>query len=232
MPGCRTLAGGRAGFFRHRNPVLPALERALLTATVSEKADLLAHLGWADFLTIPERRVEPESGDAIPRSAATGPGESIRSCPPRALDSLEKTVRSMPRNRSFSAALGVGRARGIRAGGFSSPPLQNRRSDEAEAEILRVVMTCGSTRSPWTRTRAPGCSRSIPCSSPRRGPRRQSFWPRRADDQFWRPFNRYFSSRISDQSKRPIREVVLAALQEAAGYRRTHSGRCNPCGRS
>jgi hypothetical protein len=31
------------------NPVLPVLERGLLTAADERKADLLAHLGWAEF---------------------------------------------------------------------------------------------------------------------------------------------------------------------------------------
>jgi hypothetical protein len=198
------------------NPVLPALERGLLTATGKRKADLLAHLGWADFLRSREeggaRNPETRYREALQLDLGN----------PYAHVHLGHWIlwRNGPLEagkQEFSAALASGRAREyVRKIQLSA--LQNRRSDEAEAEILRVVNDMRKNKeSVDERTRARVFS-IYSAAFGRGDAAAQKLLGAVATDDQLETFQSLFYDPDFDRSKRPSREVCLAALQEAAGH--------------
>ena len=197
------------------NPVLPVLERGLLTATDERKADLLAHLGWAEFLRFRD--------DGVVRNPDTRYREAVQvdAKNPYAHANLAHWIlwRNGPfdaAKQEFSAALESGRAHAY-VRGIQIAALQNRRSDEADAEILRVVNDMRKNKeSVDERTRATVFS--IYASAVGRDEAtaqklRNALPP---SDQL-ETFQALFYDQDFDQAKRPSREVCLATLQEAAG---------------
>jgi tetratricopeptide (TPR) repeat protein len=196
-------------------PVLPVLERGLLGATDLRKADLLAHLGWADFLRTRD--------DGVIRNPETRYREALQLDPgnPYAHANLGHWILWQngtleAAQREFSAALESGQAREyVRR--MQIGALQNRQSVETDAEILRVVNDMRKNKeSIDTGTRArvfsiyaftfgrnAAAERKLVLSIP--------------PTEHLEMFQSLFYDQDFDPSKRPIRQVYLATLQEAAG---------------
>ena len=197
------------------NPVLPVLERGLLTATGERKADLLAHVGWADFLRFRDdgvlRNPEPRYQEAL----QLDPGN------PYAHANLGHWI--LWRNgtldaakKEFSAALASGRAHDY-VRGMQIASLQNRASDEAGAEILRVVNEMRKNHeSVDERTRARVFSMYASAFTRDEATAQKLLTALPPSDQL-ETFQSLFYDHGFDQAKRPTREVCLARLQEAAG---------------
>jgi tetratricopeptide (TPR) repeat protein len=197
------------------NPVLPILERGLLTATGERKADLLAHLGWADFLR--------SRDDGVVRNPDTRYREAVQldARNPYAHAKLGHWI--LWRNgtleaakKEFSAALESGRAHEyVRRMQISA--LQNRPSDEADAEILRVVNDMRKNKEPVderTRSRVLSIYSSAFGGDEATAQKLLTAVP--PIDQL-ETFQALFYDQDFDPSKRPSREVCLATLQEASG---------------
>jgi hypothetical protein len=197
------------------NPVLPALERGLLTAAGERKADLLAHLGWADFLRFRD--------DGIIRNPDTRYREALKfdARNPYAHANLGHWIlwRNGPleaAKQEFSAALESGRARDY-ARAMQTSALQNLRRDEADAEILRVVHDMRRNKESvggrlrdrvfWIYTSA----------FMRDEATAQKLLAVLPPSEQLETFQALFYDQDFDQAKRPSREVCLARLQEAAG---------------
>ena len=178
------------------NPVLPVLERGLLTATGEHKADLLAHLGWADFLRFRD--------DGVMRNPDARYREAWRSGP---LDAA---------TREFSAALASGRAREyVRR--IQIAALLNRGRDDADAELLRVVTDMRKkeeTVDERTRARVFSIYASVVA---RDEPSRQRLLAALSPSDQLATFQALFDGQDFDPAKRPSRDLCLAWLQEAAG---------------
>jgi hypothetical protein len=197
------------------NPVLPVLERGLLTATGERKADLLAHLGWADFLRFRD--------DGVVRNPDTRYREAVQldAKNPYAHANLAHWIlwRSGPLDAAkheFSAALESGRAHAYvrRLQIFA---LLNRPRDDADAEILRVVNDMRKNKEAVderTRARVFSVYASVVGRDETAAQTlRTALLP---SDQL-ETFQALFYDQDFDPAKRPSREVCLATLQEAAG---------------
>jgi hypothetical protein len=197
------------------NPVLPALERGLLSAGGERKADLLAHLGWADFLRFRD--------DGVVRNPDTRYREALKfdARNPYAHAHLGHWIlwRNGPleaAKQEFSAALASGRARDY-VRGMQTSALQNLRSDEADAEILRVVHDMRKNKeSVGGRLRDRVFSMYASAFSRDEAAARKLLTALPPADQL-ETFQALFYDQDFDQAKRPSREVCLARLQEAAG---------------
>ena len=196
-------------------PVLPVLERGLLGAADRRKADLLVHLGWADFLRTRD--------DGIVRNSETRYREALQLDPgnPYVHANLGHWIlwrggRLEAAQTQFSAALESGRARAyVRK--MQIAALQNRQNVETDGEILRVVNDMRKNKESideGTRAtvfsiyafafgRDPAAAQTLLTAVP---PLEQL-----------ETFQSLFYDQEFDRSKRPSREVYLATLQEAAG---------------
>jgi hypothetical protein len=207
--------GPGKAFSEFVNPVLPVLERGLLTATDGRKADLLAHLGWADFLR--------SRDDGIARNPETRYRDAIQLDPgnPYAHVHLGHWIlwRNGPLDvarKEFSAALESGRAHDyVRS--MQIAALQNRSSDEADAELLRVVNDMRKNKeSVDERTRARVVSMYYSAFSRDEASAQKLLTALPPTEQL-ETFQALFYDPGFDQAKRPSRDVCLARLQEAAG---------------
>jgi hypothetical protein len=197
------------------NPVLPVLERGLLGARGERKADLLAHLGWADFLRTRD--------DGIRRNPETRYRDALQldSGNPYAHANLGHWILWSrgsldAANNSFAAGLKSGRARDyVRM--MQIAALQNRASDEAGAEILRVVNDMRKNKeSVDERTRARVFSMYASAFTRDEATAQKLLTALSPSDQL-ETFQALFYDQGFDQAKRLTREVCLARLQEAAG---------------
>jgi hypothetical protein len=197
------------------NPVLPVLERGLLTTTGERKADLLAHLGWADFLRFRD--------DGVPRNPEPRYREALQLDPgnPYAHANLGHWI--LWRNgtleaarKEFSAALESGRAHDyVRR--MQIAALQNARTPDAEGEILRVVNGMRKNKeSIDERTRASVFSMYVSAFTRDEATTQKLLTALPPSDQL-ETFQALFYDQDFDQAKRPSREVCHARLQEAAG---------------
>ena len=131
------LSRGEAKFEDLVGKVLPVLQRALPAAQGVRKADLLAHLGWAEFL---------RSRDG---SSEMPPDEYYQQA--LKIDSHNVYAQAMlghwilwnggkvgEAEQHFSIALAAGRAHDL-ARGYQLAGLNNRDNEEARLELLRVV---------------------------------------------------------------------------------------------
>ena len=195
-------------------PVLPVLERGLLGATGERKADLLAHLGWAEFLRFRD--------DGVVRAPDTRYREAVQLDPknPYAHANLGHWIlwRNGPLDaatQEFAAALGSGRAHEyVRRMQLSA--LRNRASDAADWEILRVVNEMRKNQEAvdeTTRARVFSIYTAMVGDEPA-AQKVLTVLP--AADQL-ETFQTLFYDQNFDPAKRPSREVCLARLQEAAG---------------
>lgn len=197
------------------NPVLPVLERGLLAATGERKADLLAHLGWAEFLRFrddgvirnPDMRYrEAVQLDAKNPYAHANLGHWI----------LWRNGTLDAARHEFSTALESGRAHAYvrRMQIFA---LLNRTRDDADAEILRVVNDMRKNKEPVD-DRARARMFSI-CASVVGGDEAaaQTLRTALAPAEQLETFHALFYEQDFEPAKRPTREVCLAMLQEAAG---------------
>lgn len=197
------------------NPALPALERGLLSAAGERKADLLAHLGWADFLRTRDDGVR-RNPDARYRDAlGLDPGN------PYAHANLGHWILW---NRGaldaamteFAAGLKSRRARDyVRT--LQIAALQNTPSEVADAEILRLANDMRQTTEP-----VPARLRDRVFSIYAAAFGRDEAAPQRLlaavppPDQL-ETFQSLFYDPEFDRFKRPTRDLCLATLQEAAG---------------
>ncbi len=192
-------------------PVLPALERGLLTAAGERKADLLAHIGWADFL---------RSRDGVARDPEPRYREAVQLDPrnPYARANLGHWV--LWRNGGldaakvhFAAALDSGRARAyVRRMQLSA--LGNAGNDD---EFLRVVNAMCQNKEPVDeRTRVKLFSMYASAFGKDEAGVRKLLTVAPPADQL-ATFQSLFYEPNFDQSKRVSRDVYLATLQEAAG---------------
>jgi hypothetical protein len=197
------------------NPVLPVLERGLLTAAAGRKADLLAHLGWADFLR--------SRDDGVARNPETRYRDAIQLDPgnPYAHVHLGHWIlwRNGPLDvarKEFSAALASGRAHDyVRTMQFAA--LQNARTPEADGEILRVVNDMRKNKEAIDeRTRASVFSMYVSAFTRDEATTQKLLTALPPSDQL-ETFQALFYDQDFDQAKRPSRELCLAKLQEAVG---------------
>lgn len=131
------LSRGEAKFEDLVGKVLPVLQRALPTAEGVRKADLLAHLGWAEFLRSRDGSYEVSPDDYYQQALKIDPRN------PYAHAMLGHWIlwnggSVKEAEQHFSAALGAGRARGL-VRGYQLAGLQNHDTEEAQRELLRVV---------------------------------------------------------------------------------------------
>jgi len=199
------------------NPVLPVLERGLLGARSERKADLLAHLGWADFLRTrddgvrrnPEMRyrdaLQLDSGNPY---AHANLGHWIL----WSRGSLEAA------NNSFAAGLKSGRARDyVRM--MQIAALQNARSEAADAEILRLANEMRRDRESVPERLRDRVFSIYSSAFGRDEAATQALLAALPPAEQLETFQSLFYEHDFDPSKRPTRELSLAALQEAAGRR-------------
>ena len=198
------------------NPVLPVLERGLLTATGERKADLLAHLGWADFLRSRDdgvvRNPEPRYREAL----LVDPGN------PYAHANfghwiLWRNGSLEAANKEFAAGLKSGRARDyVRSMQFAA--LQNVRTQATDGEILRLVNDMRKNgEAVDERMRARVFSIYAAAFGRDEAAAQKILTALPPSDQL-ETFQTLFYDPDFDQSKRPTRALCLATLQEAAGH--------------
>lgn len=207
--------GPGRGFSDIVTPTLPVLERGLLTAAGERRADLLAHLGWADFLRFRD--------DGVIRNPDTRYREAVQldARNPYAHANLAHWIlwRGGPLDAAtheFSAALASGRAQEyVRRMQISA--LLNRPRDDADAEILRVVNDMRrnkETVDDRARARVLSMYASVVGRDETAVQKLLAALP--PSDQL-ETFQALFYDQDFDHSKRATREVCLARLQEAAG---------------
>jgi hypothetical protein len=117
--------------------VVPVLDRAVSTAEGSRKADLLAHLGWAEFLRSRDGVSGVQPDDFYRRALTIDPHN------PYAHAMLGHWIlwnggTLADAREEFSQALAAGRAHDL-ARQLQLSALQNTRTDDAEAELLRTM---------------------------------------------------------------------------------------------
>lgn len=197
------------------NPVLPVVERGLLGVTGERKADLLAHLGWADFLRTRD--------DGVIRNPETRYREALQLDPgnPYAHANLGHWILWRNgtldvANKEFSAGLTSGRAHDyVRR--MQIAALQNTRRQDADGEILRVVNDMRrSKESVPERLRDTVFSIYASAFSRDEAATQTLLTALPPPDQL-ETFQSLFYDQNFDQSKRPTRELCLATLQEAVG---------------
>jgi hypothetical protein len=210
---------GRA-FSEIVNPVLPVLERGLLTATGERKADLLAHLGWADFLRFRD--------DGIVRNPETRYREALQvdAGNPYAHANLGHWILWRngtldAANKDFAAGLKSGRAHEyVRR--MQLAALHNARNESADAEVLRVINDMRRNKEPIderTRSRVLSmyASAFYALGVLRNEAAAQKLFAAVPPTEQLETFQALFYDQDFEPSKRPNREVCLATLQEAAG---------------
>ena len=203
------------------NPVLPVLERGLLTATGERKADLLAHLGWADFLR--------SRDDGVVRNPEARYREALQLDPgnPYAHANFGHWIlwRNGPleaANREFAAGLKSGRARDyVRSMQFAA--LQNARTQATDGEILRLVNDMrknGEAVDERMRARVLSIYTAAFFASAviRNEAAAQRLLAAVPPVEQLETFQALFYGQDFNPSNRSSREVCLATLQEAAGH--------------
>jgi len=198
------------------NPVLPVLERGLMTATGERKADLLAHLGWADFL-----RSRDDGGVRNPESRyrealLVDPGN------PYAHANfghwiLWRNGSLEAANKEFAAGLKSGRARDyVRR--IQIAALQNARREATDAEILRVVDDMRKNNEGVGQGLRDRVFSIYVAAFGRDEAAAQNLLTALPPSDQLETFQTLFYDPDFDQSKRPTRALCLATLQEAAGH--------------
>jgi len=197
--------------------VVPTLDRAVSTAEGARKADLLAHLGWAEFLRSRDGVSGPQPDDFYHRALkadAQNPyahamlGHWILWNGGRIADAREE----------FSQALAAGRAhdwaRQLQLAGIG-----NAHTDEAEAELIRVVNDMRKNNEQVdSRTRGAIWAIYYFRFRPNSGEDQRLLGALPPADQL-ATFSWLFDRADFDQSRIWSREFYRATLQEAAGQR-------------
>ncbi len=131
------LSRGEAKFEDLVGKVLPVLQRALPQAEGVRKADLLAHLGWAEFLRSRDGSYDVPPDDYYQQALKIDPDN------PYAHAMLGHWILwnhgdVSEAEKHFSVALNSGRAHDL-VRGYQLAGLNNRDNEEARLELLRVV---------------------------------------------------------------------------------------------
>jgi len=197
------------------NPVLPVLERGLLTADGQRKADLLAHLGWADFLRTRD--------DGVRRNPETRYRDALQLDPgnPYAHANLGHWILWSrgpleAATAEFAAALKSGRAHDyVRK--MQIAALQNARSEAADVETLRLVNEMRQNKESVPERLRDTVFAIYGSACGRNEAATQALLSALPPPDQLETFRSLFYDPHFDQSKRPTRELCLATLQEAAG---------------
>lgn len=128
--------GGISSFSQLADTLSPVLTEGLLHADSTRKADLLAHLGWADFLRWREGQRGLKPAARYRESLALDPRNPYAHAMLGHWLLWEGDSLGAAREH-FTRALGAGRAREY-ARGMQIAALSNRRTPEAAMELLRV----------------------------------------------------------------------------------------------
>lgn len=128
--------GGITSFSQLADTLSPVLTEGLLHSDSTRKADLLAHLGWADFLRWREGRRELKPAARYRESLALDPRNPFAHAMLGHWLLWEGDSLAAAREH-FTQALGAGRA-GDYARGMQLAALSNRRTPPATMELLRV----------------------------------------------------------------------------------------------
>jgi tetratricopeptide (TPR) repeat protein len=131
------LSRGEAKFEDLVGKVLPVLQRALPQAEGVRKADLLAHLGWAEFLRSRDGTYDVPPEDYYQQALKIDPRN------PYAQAMLGHWIlwnggKVGDAEGHFSIALASGRARSL-VRGYQLAGLQNQQTEEAQFELIRVA---------------------------------------------------------------------------------------------
>jgi hypothetical protein len=197
------------------NPVLPVLERGLLTSAGERKADLLAHLGWADFLRTRD--------DGVSRNPETRYRDALQLDPgnPYAHANLGHWILWShgpldAATAEFAAGLKSDRAREyVRK--MQIAALQNARSEVADGEILRLVNDMRQNKESVPERLRDRVFSIYSSAFGRDEAAAQTLLSALPPPDQLETFRSLFYDQHFDQSKRPLRELCLATLQEAAG---------------
>lgn len=198
------------------NKLEPVLRLGADTSSGARKADLLAHLGWADFL---HQREVPWAGH--PKQYYL---EAIKQDPQNPYANanlghweLWSNINMPAARRDFAAALASGRARDyVRKTQLAA--LQNHHDDECEEELLRVVNDMRRNHEPVDdRTRSRVWALYYFADSGEHSFKRL-IGAVPASEQA-ATFRALFYDADFDESKRAERDIFLAILLEAAGER-------------
>lgn len=198
------------------NKLEPVLRLGADTSSGARKADLLAHLGWADFL---HQREVPWAGhpEQYYREALKQDPQNPYANANLGHWELWSHTNMPAARRDFAAALVSGRARDyVRKTQLAA--LQNHHDDECEEELLRVVNDMRSNHEPVDeRTRSRVWAVYYFADS-REHSFKRLIGAIPASEQA-ATFRALFYDADFDESKRAERDIFLAILLEAAGQR-------------
>lgn len=196
---------------------VPVLDRAASAAEGARKADLLAHLGWAEFLRSRDG-VSGQQPDTYYCQALKIDPQNAHAHAALGHWILWHGGRVPEAEREFSLALDSGRGRGwvreLQLGG-----LENVHSGEAEMELIRVVndMRKNSEQvDPHTRS---AVWFVYDADFDPQSPQRQQLLAAVPPAEQLATFSWLFDTADFDQSRNWIRDFYRAILQEGAGQR-------------